>query len=103
VAVVSGAATGCQLASVFAAFGSRVRLLDVAPWLLGLEDEVVSRGVSEAFERRGIGVKTSIGGVERIEREGGELRSSTPARVRRARSLPGRCCSRPGGSATWRG
>ena len=45
VAVVGAAATGCQLASVFAAFGSRVRLLDVAPRILGGEDAAVSRGL----------------------------------------------------------
>ncbi len=39
VVVVGAAATGCQLASVFAAFGSRVRLLDVALRILGGEDE----------------------------------------------------------------
>ena len=34
VVVVGGAATGCQLASVFAAFGSRVTLLEVSPRIL---------------------------------------------------------------------
>ena len=34
VAVVGAAATGCQLASVFAAFGARVQLLEVAPRIL---------------------------------------------------------------------
>src|SRR5215208_880520 len=47
VVVVGGAATGCQLASVFAAFGSRVR---------------------------GIEIVTGIGGVEKVEREDGRLR-----------------------------
>jgi pyruvate/2-oxoglutarate dehydrogenase complex dihydrolipoamide dehydrogenase (E3) component len=51
IAVVGAAATGCQLASVFAAFGSRVWLLDVAPRILGAEDEVVSSGVAESFEK----------------------------------------------------
>ncbi|QIN83832.1 FAD-dependent oxidoreductase [Rubrobacter tropicus] len=74
VAVVGAAATGCQLASVFAAFGARVRLLDVAPRILGGEDEAVSRGVAEAFGRRGIEVLTGIGGIERIEKAGGNLR-----------------------------
>jgi pyruvate/2-oxoglutarate dehydrogenase complex dihydrolipoamide dehydrogenase (E3) component len=74
VAVVGGAATGCQLASVFAAFGSQVWLLDVAPHLLAAEDEAVSEGVAEAFERRGIEIVTGIGGVERIEKENGHLR-----------------------------
>jgi pyruvate/2-oxoglutarate dehydrogenase complex dihydrolipoamide dehydrogenase (E3) component len=74
VAVVGGAATGCQLASVFAAFGSRVWLLDVAPRILAAEDEAVSDGVAEALERRGIEIVTGIGGVERIEKENGHLR-----------------------------
>ena len=74
VVVVGAAATGCQLASVFAAFGSRVRLLDVAPRILGGEDEEVSRGVAEAFGRRGIEILTGIGGVEGIEKSEDGLR-----------------------------
>src|SRR5215212_7942049 len=74
VAVVGGAATGCQLASVFAAFGSRVWLLDVAPRILGGEDQALSEGVGEAFERRGIEIVASIGGIEKLEREDSHLR-----------------------------
>src|ERR671917_2486329 len=74
VAVVGGAATGCQLASVFAAFGSRVWLLDVAPHLLGGEDGAVSDGVAEAFWRRGIEIVAGIGGIEKIAYEKGSLR-----------------------------
>ena len=76
VVVVGAAATGCQLASVFAAFGSRVRLLEVAPRILGGEDEVVSEGVARAFSRRGIKIITGIGGVDRIDKENGYLRLS---------------------------
>ncbi|MFL5991308.1 MAG: dihydrolipoyl dehydrogenase family protein [Rubrobacteraceae bacterium] len=67
VAVVGAAATGCQLASVFAAFGARISLLEVAPRILGAEDETVSEGVAEAFGRRGIEIFTGIDGVIRIE------------------------------------
>lgn len=74
VAVVGAAATGCQLASVFAAFGSRVRLLEAAPRILGGEDETVSEGVARAFGRRGIEVVTGIDGVEGIEERGNGLR-----------------------------
>jgi pyruvate/2-oxoglutarate dehydrogenase complex dihydrolipoamide dehydrogenase (E3) component len=76
VAVVGGAATGCQLASVFAAFGARVHLLDVASRLLPGEDGAISRGMTEAFERRGIEVVTGIDGVGRIGRTNGGLRLS---------------------------
>jgi len=73
VAVVGAAAIGCQLASVFAAFGSRVHLLEVAPRILGGEDGVVSEGVAGVFSRRGIETLTGIGGVDRIDRENGLL------------------------------
>src|ERR1700694_1543177 len=73
VVVVGGAATGCQLASCFGAFGSHVRVLEVAPRLLTVEDEAVSHGIDEAFRRRDITVITGIGGIERIEQRDGAL------------------------------
>ena len=72
-AIVGGAATGCQLASVFAAFGATVHMFEVGPRLLGVEDEAISRGIMQAFERRGIEMTTGIGGIERIERRDGLL------------------------------
>ncbi len=68
IAIVGGAATGCQLASIFAAFGSQVHLFEVGPRLLGVEDEDVSHGIMQAFERRGIALHLGISGVEQIER-----------------------------------
>jgi pyruvate/2-oxoglutarate dehydrogenase complex dihydrolipoamide dehydrogenase (E3) component len=67
VAVVGASATGCQLASVFAAFGAQVWLLDLATRILGGEDQAVSEGMVEAFGRRGIEIITGIEGVGRIE------------------------------------
>src|SRR2546430_5872937 len=74
IVVVGGAATGCQLASCFAAFGANVRILEVAPRILTVEDEAVSHGIAEAFRRSGIDVITSIGGIQRIEQQEGSLR-----------------------------
>ena len=73
VAIVGGAATGCQLATIFNAFGSLVTVLDVAPRILTIEDSLVSRSMAEAFQRRGIHVITSIGALERIDRRGKDL------------------------------
>src|SRR6266550_4211003 len=73
VVVVGGAATGCQLASCFASFGAHVRVLEVAPRLLTVEDEAVSHGIAEAFRRSGIAVITNIGGIQRIEQRDGAL------------------------------
>lgn len=67
VAIVGGAATGCQLASVLAAFGAKVTLLEIAPRLLGMEDVVISDTIEESFNQRGIEVIVDIDGVERIE------------------------------------
>jgi dihydrolipoamide dehydrogenase len=73
VAIVGGAATGCQLASVLAAFGSRVSLLEIAPRLLGMEDVVISETIETAFRQRGIEIILDINGVERIEAGDKEL------------------------------
>jgi pyruvate/2-oxoglutarate dehydrogenase complex dihydrolipoamide dehydrogenase (E3) component len=67
VAVVGAAATGCQLASVFAAFGARVSLLELAPRILVGEDQAVSEGMTQSFRLRGIELVAGINGVTRIE------------------------------------
>ena len=73
--VVGGSATGCQLASVLAAFGSEVTLLEAAGRLLVAEDQAVSEAVAAAFRRRGIEVVTGVERLERLERtDGGALR-----------------------------
>jgi pyruvate/2-oxoglutarate dehydrogenase complex dihydrolipoamide dehydrogenase (E3) component len=66
--IVGGAATGCQLASVFASFGARITMLEVGHRLLGVEDEDVSQGIEQAFARRGIEVICQIGGVDHLDR-----------------------------------
>ncbi len=74
VIVVGAAATGCQLASIFAAFGSRVNLLEAAPRIVPAEDGMVSAALADAFRRRGIDIITGIGGIERLDRQGDHLR-----------------------------
>lgn len=68
IVVVGGAATGCQLASIFAALGVQVWLFEVHQHILGREDPLVSQVMGEALRRRGIQVTTGISGVERIEK-----------------------------------
>lgn len=69
-AVVGAAATGCQLASIFAAFGTEVHLLEVLPRIVPAEDEAVSAALTAAFQARGLNVVTGIAGVDRIEKTG---------------------------------
>lgn len=73
IAIIGGAATGCQLASIFSAFGSEVTILEMHANIIGLEDELVSQTITNAFRERGIQVITQIGGVDRIERSGDDL------------------------------
>ncbi len=68
-AVVGGADTGCQLASILADFGVDVSLIEAAPRLVGNADHDVSEALAESFTRRGIVVLTSTI-VERLERTG---------------------------------
>jgi pyruvate/2-oxoglutarate dehydrogenase complex dihydrolipoamide dehydrogenase (E3) component len=70
VAIVGGAATGCQIASILDAFGVQVWLLELGQQILGREDHLVSQVIGDAFQSRGIQVVTGLSGVERIEPQG---------------------------------
>jgi len=67
VAIVGGADTGCQLASIFADFGAAVTLIEAAPRLLPRADEDISSGLADAFRRRGISLLLDTQ-VRRLER-----------------------------------
>jgi dihydrolipoamide dehydrogenase len=55
-AIVGAGAVGCEFADVFAAFGSQVTLIDVAPSILPLEDADSSAELAKAFKKRKIDV-----------------------------------------------
>lgn len=78
-AIIGGAATGCQIASVFAAFGTSVTLLEMAPRLIPGEDEAVSEALGFQLRRHGIETLTGIGGVERLEQVESGLRLHSTA------------------------
>jgi pyruvate/2-oxoglutarate dehydrogenase complex dihydrolipoamide dehydrogenase (E3) component len=73
VIIVGAAATGCQLASIFSAFGTQVTLLEALPRILAVEDEAISTEVMAGFKSQGMTVVTGVSGVECIERSGGLL------------------------------
>jgi pyruvate/2-oxoglutarate dehydrogenase complex dihydrolipoamide dehydrogenase (E3) component len=68
VIIVGGGAIGCQLASVFSAFGSRVRLLNTSPRLLAMEDQTVADVITKEFWRQGIESISGIQSWRRIEK-----------------------------------
>ncbi len=58
IAILGAGAVGTEFASVFAAFGAEVTLIELLPSVLPLEDEEVAAVVAKALERRGVKVRT---------------------------------------------
>jgi pyruvate/2-oxoglutarate dehydrogenase complex dihydrolipoamide dehydrogenase (E3) component len=69
-AVVGGADTGCQLASILADFGVDVTLIEAGPRLVPHADHDVSDALAQAFRDRGIAILTATQ-VQRLEGVGG--------------------------------
>jgi dihydrolipoamide dehydrogenase len=57
--VLGAGAVGCELASIYASFGSEVTLVEMLPRVLPIEDEEVSEELRKALRKRGIKVLTS--------------------------------------------
>lgn len=69
VAVIGGADTGCQLASILTDFGCQVTLLELAPRLVPREDEDVALTLATMFRQKGMRILTHLASeaLERIE------------------------------------
>ena len=67
VAVVGGADTGCQLASILGDFGAQVTVVEASPRLVSHADEDISAALADSFRHRGMAVLTETL-VERLER-----------------------------------
>ena len=81
ITIVGAGAVGCEFADVFAAFGSKVTLVEVMPNILPVEDADCSKEVERAFRKRKIevltgakisGVKVAKDGVSLTVEAGGE-------------------------------
>jgi dihydrolipoamide dehydrogenase len=59
IVIVGGGAVGTEWATMFAAFGSEVTLVELLPNLLPLEDEDMGRTLARSFQKRGLKVLTS--------------------------------------------
>ena len=57
-AIVGAGAVGCEFADVFAAFGTQVTLIDIAPTILPLEDADSSTELTKSFKKRKIEIIT---------------------------------------------
>jgi dihydrolipoamide dehydrogenase len=79
--VLGGGVIGCEFASAWTSFGSKVTIVEALPHLVPLEDDANSKLLERAFRRRGIGFKLNArfekaeptdSGV-RVTLEGGEV------------------------------
>jgi dihydrolipoamide dehydrogenase len=55
-AVIGAGAVGCEFADIFAAFGSKVTLIEALPRILPIEDAECSDALAKSFKKRGIEV-----------------------------------------------
>ena len=72
VAVIGGADTGCQMASIFADFGAGVRLIEAGPRIVSGADSSISAALSQAFEAKGMQVITGAR-VQALEHAGEQV------------------------------
>ena len=68
-AVIGGGPIGCELAQVFARFGSQVTVLEVADRLLAPEEPESSELIEKVFTDEGIRVETGVT-IERVDHDG---------------------------------
>jgi dihydrolipoamide dehydrogenase len=73
IVIVGGGAVGTEWATMFAAFGSEVTLVELLPMLLPLEDEDMGRTLARSFQKRGIKVLTGST-VAKIDKRASNLR-----------------------------
>jgi dihydrolipoamide dehydrogenase len=81
IVVIGAGAVGMEFADVYAAYGTRVTVLEALPRVLPIEDEEVSTLLGRLFARRGITLKTGVkvsavapgGAGALVETDGGRL------------------------------
>ncbi len=73
--VIGAGAVGVEFASVFAAFGTKVTLVEMLATALPFEDEEVGRELARALKKRGIDVRTATR-VEKVDSDKKGLRAT---------------------------
>jgi len=66
--IIGGGVMGCEFATLFSAFGSRVTVAELLPSILSTEDRMVSRVIIKRFKETGVNVLTEVV-VESVEAE----------------------------------
>lgn len=79
IAIIGAGAVGVEFASVYAAFGAKVTLIEYLPTVLPLEDEEAAAVLAKALGRRGVTVKTGTE-VTGVRSNGGGVQVALRAR-----------------------
>jgi dihydrolipoamide dehydrogenase len=73
IAVVGAGASGCEIASAYARFGSEVLLIEMLPQILPAEDRDIVKVVERVFKKEGIEISTGSP-VRNVEESAGSVR-----------------------------
>jgi len=68
-AIIGGGYIGCEFASLYAAFGVKVTILEALPSILSLQGKAVAQALTSAYEKQGIEIRAGVF-VEGIDTSG---------------------------------
>lgn len=93
--IIGGGYIGCEFASLFAAFGVTVTIVEALPSIVQAQGKTISDALTSAFTKQGIAIKTntSVESIEKSEKElvlhfkGGETLAADKAIVSVGRKL----------------
>ncbi len=73
--IIGGGVMGCEFASIFAEFGSRVTIVELLPTILSTEDKQVSRVILKSFKEKGVDVLTEVS-VQNVQDTGNGVKTT---------------------------
>ncbi|MBI3753163.1 MAG: dihydrolipoyl dehydrogenase [Deltaproteobacteria bacterium] len=73
--IIGGGVMGCEFASIFAEFGSKITIVELLPTILSTEDKQVSRVILKSFKEKGVDVLTEVS-VQSVQDTGNGVRTT---------------------------
>jgi len=73
--IIGGGVMGCEFATLFSSFGSRVMIVELLPSILSTEDKMVGRVIVKKFKETGVSVLTEVQ-VESVVPENGHVKTT---------------------------
>lgn len=73
--IIGGGVMGCEFATLFSSFGSKVMIVELLPTILSTEDKMVSRVIMKRFKETGVAVLTEVS-VDKVTVEEGRVKTT---------------------------